>query len=118
VEEVVDARTDPLAQFDKIYAVLKLLNPIKPRVAARDHHDKDRPSASSRNEEGKTCSTTLQHESNRALAVSFLRSAIGIATGRPITTPATLTSASHTGPHTETTKTTSFSDTGSFCSTS
>jgi hypothetical protein len=100
VEEVVDARTDPLAQFDKIYAVLKLLNPIKPRVAARDHHDKDRPSASSRNEEGKTCS------------------AIGIATGRPITTPATLTSASHTGPHTETTKTTSFSDTGSFCSTS
>jgi hypothetical protein len=65
---------------------------------------RDRPSASSRNEEGKTAATaatTLPLESGWALAVSFLRSAIGIATGRPgaavITTPATLTFASHTG---------------------
>jgi hypothetical protein len=39
---------DPLALFDKIYAVLNMS--IKPRVTARDHHDKDRPLASSRNE--------------------------------------------------------------------
>jgi hypothetical protein len=39
-KQVVDARIDPLVQFDKIYSVLKPLKSIKPRVAARDDHDK------------------------------------------------------------------------------
>jgi hypothetical protein len=66
--------------------VLKLLKKIKPSVAARDHHDRDLLSASSRNEEGKTAAAATQPlEMGRALAASFLRSAICIATGRPVT---------------------------------
>jgi hypothetical protein len=63
-KQVVDARIDPLSQFDK--------KSIEPRMAARDHHDKDRPSASSRNEEGKTAAaTTLPLESGLAVSCRF-----------------------------------------------
>jgi hypothetical protein len=72
----IDGMTEPLLKFDKVYEVLKLLKSIKPRIP----RDKDRQSLA-RDEK------TL----GRALAVSFLRSAIGISTGRPVTTAAQTT---------------------------
>ena len=65
-------RDDPLSNPNRVHQVLRLLKSINPLVST----DKERTSSN----DG---STVLPLESGRALAVSFLRSAIGISTGRP-----------------------------------
>lgn len=67
------ARDDPLAHPERVYEVLKLLKSIKPTIP----YDKERSFTQDED-------VTLPLESGRAVAVSFLRSAIGIATGRPL----------------------------------
>lgn len=65
---------DPLAYPDRVYEVLKLLKSINPSVPL----NKDR--SFSKDE----TPVNLPLESGRAVAITFLRSSIGISTGRPI----------------------------------
>jgi len=67
------ARDDPLANPDRVYEVLKLLKSIQPSIPC----DQERSYVSDGDY------SALPLESGRALAVSYLRSAIGISTGRP-----------------------------------
>ena len=67
------ARDDPLANPDRVYEVLKLLKSIQPSI----------PCDQERSFLGDGDYSALSLESGRALAVSYLRSAIGISTGRP-----------------------------------
>lgn len=65
------ARDDPLAQPERVYEVLKLLKSTNPAIP----YDKERSFALDDD-------VTLPLESGRAVAVAFLRSAIGISSGR------------------------------------
>ena len=64
---------DPLSNPSRIHQVLQLLKSISPLIST----DKERTSSNDSN-------IVLPLESGRALAVSFLRSAIGVSTGRPV----------------------------------
>lgn len=70
---MADTLVDPLAKWEKVYDVVKLLKSIKPYIP----FDKEKPTV-------KEDMGSLPLESGRALAVAFLRSAIGISTGRPL----------------------------------
>lgn len=67
------ARDDPLAHPERVYGVLNLLKSINPSIPV----DNERSGAAEE-------TTSLPLESGRAIAVAFLRSAIGISTGRPV----------------------------------
>lgn len=69
------ARDDPFAHPERIYQVVNLLKSINPKIP----YDKD----SSLADTGRNASLLLPLESGRSVAISFIRSAIGIETNRP-----------------------------------
>lgn len=68
------ANEDPFATPERVYEVLNLLKSINPSIP----YDKERSFSKD------DTSLSLPLESGRAVAITFLRSAIGISNGRPI----------------------------------
>lgn len=71
---------DPFRSTDCVFRVLSLLKSIRPKIPSDDKHH----GAISEDTTSNVRNNSLPLESGRALAVTFLESAIGISTGRPL----------------------------------